>query len=107
MARSIWTPATPPNIIWAYDSGTGDLDTDAQTGAVLSTAYPVIDPSDCTPIIGAVRIWLLARTSHPIMGELDTHTYQVGDQEINPGAYDPAYRRTLQIATVYCRNTRF
>ncbi len=76
------------------------LDTDAQTGAALSTAYPVIDLPDRWPIIGAVRIWLLTRTSHPVRGELDTHTYQVGDQEIDPATYDPAYRRTLQIATV-------
>ncbi len=82
------------------------LDTDAQTGAALSTAYPVF-AADRSPIIGAVRIWLLARTSHPVRGELDTHTYQVGDLEIDPGSYDPAYRRTLQVATVYCRNMRF
>jgi type IV pilus assembly protein PilW len=92
------------NVIWAYDSGSGNLDTDAQTGAVV--AGPALIGPD-GPYIGAVRIWLLARTSHPIRGELDTHTYQVGDQVFDPGTYDPAYRRTLQVATVYCRNMRF
>jgi hypothetical protein len=92
------------NVIWAYDGGSGDLDTDAQTGAALAGVALIGSEG---PYIGAVRIWLLARTSHPIRGELDTHTYQVGDQVIAPGTYDPAYRRTLQIATVYCRNTRF
>lgn len=93
------------NVIWAYDSGSGDLDTDAQTGAALASSTALIGPNG--PYIGAVRIWLLARTSHPIRGEVDTHIYQVGDQAFNPGSYDPAYRRTLQIATVYCRNMRF
>ena len=96
------------NVIWAYGPAPGMvLDTDAQTGAALATAYPVINLPDRSPIIGAVRIWLLVRTSHPVRGELDTHTYQVGDQVFDPGTYDPAYRRTLQIATVYCRNMRF
>jgi prepilin-type N-terminal cleavage/methylation domain-containing protein len=96
------------NVIWAYGPAPGMvLDTDAQTGAALASAYPVIDLPDRAPIIGAVRIWLLARTPHPVRGELDTHTYQVGDQVIDSSVYDPAYRHTLQIATVYCRNMRF
>ncbi len=96
------------NVIWAYDSGTGDLDKDAQTGADLTDTVPVISASpDCVPSIGAVKIWLLARTPHPMRDEVDTHTYQVGDQTLDPGAYNPGYRRTLQAATVYCRNLRF
>ena len=92
------------NVIWAYDSGTGQLDTNAETGG--SVAGPVlIGPNG--PYIGAVRIWLLARTPHPLRGESDTRTYEVGDQVYDPDNYDPAYRRSLQIATVYCRNSRF
>ena len=92
------------NVIWAYDSGTGQLNTDAETGLPVM-GPPLIGANG--PYIGAVRIWLLARTPHPIRGEADSSTYQVGDQSIGPGTYDPAYRRTLQIATVYCRNSRF
>lgn len=92
------------NVIWAYDSGLGQLDTLADTGGAV--AGPVlIGPNG--PYIGAVRIWLLARTPHPLKGEADTRTYQVGDQVYDPGTYDPTYRRTLQVATVYCRNARF
>jgi prepilin-type N-terminal cleavage/methylation domain-containing protein len=92
------------NITWAYDDGTGELDIDAQTGAAV--AGPALIGAN-GPFIGAVRIWLLARTAHPIRGEFDTHSYQVGDQVIDSSSYDPAYRRTLQVATVYCRNMRF
>lgn len=93
------------NIIWAYDdNGDGDLDTDAETGAALA-GPPLIGGNG--PYIGAVRIWLLVRTRQPIRDEADSSTYQVGDLTIDPGMYDPAYRRTLQVATVYCRNLRF
>jgi prepilin-type N-terminal cleavage/methylation domain-containing protein len=92
------------NVIWAYDSGMGMLDTDAEAGTGVM-GPPLIGANG--PFIGAVRIWLLARTPQPIRGELDTDTYQVGDQVIGPGTYDPAYRRTLQVATVYCRNLKF
>lgn len=100
------------NVLWAYDSGAGMLDTNAETGGGLpSVVIPVIEPPDCIPLIGAVKIWLLARTPQPIRGEADTHTYQVGDQTIipasDPTTYDPRYRRTLQSATIYCRNLRF
>lgn len=92
------------NVIWAYDSGMGLLSTDADTGnAVMGP--PLIGPNG--PLIGAVRIWLLTRTPQPIRGDLDTDTYQVGDQVFDPGTYDPRFRRTLQVATVYCRNLRF
>jgi len=93
------------NVIWAYDdNGDGDLDTDAETGAAVA-GPPLIGGSG--PSIGAIRIWLLARTPQPIRGESDSRTYQVGDQLIGPDTYDPAYRRTLQVATVFCRNLRF
>ena len=93
------------NVIWAYDDdGNGEFDTNAETGASFTGPSLI---SGGTPLIRAVRIWLLARTPQPIRGEVDTQTYQVGDQVIDPAVYDPAYRRTLQIATVYCRNSRF
>jgi hypothetical protein len=93
------------NVIWAYDDdGDRELDTDAETGAAVA-GQVVLDGG--RPTIRAVRIWLLARTRQPIRGEVDTQTYQAGDQVIDPAMYDPAYRRTLQIATVYCRNSRF
>lgn len=100
------------DVIWAYDGGTAtppELDKDAMTGAAVGG--PELKTSGGAPVIGAVKIWLLARTPHPIQGEADAHTYQVGDQvispETNPGTYNPGYRRTLQTATVFCRNLRF
>jgi len=102
------------NIIWAYYDGSGfpvSLNTNAETG--VGFMGPIHVPPGGNPVIGAVRIWLLARTAQPIRGEADTRTYQVGDQVFGPpgaGAdvtYNPAYRRTLQTATVYCRNLRF
>ncbi len=105
------------NVIWGYSSASGMpfLDKDATTGLNLSLPRVLLTPppGNGNPSIGAVRIWLLARTPRPIMGEADTHTYQVGYQVFGPpgaGAditYNPAYRRTLQTATVYCRNLRF
>jgi prepilin-type N-terminal cleavage/methylation domain-containing protein len=93
------------NVIWAYDDdGNGELDTDAETGAAVAGPQLI---GGSGPYIGAVRIWLLARTPQPIRGEVDSRTYQVGDLSIDPGMYDPGYRRTLQVATVYCRNLRF
>lgn len=94
------------NVIWAYDNnGNLLLDRNAETGAAFFG--PLLTTPGGAPLIGAVRIWLLVRTPQPVKGELDTQTYQVGDQVIDPSTYDPAYRRTLQVATVYCRNLRF
>jgi len=99
------------NVKWNYDDGMGMLNTDALTGAgVIGPPYAV---PGTEPLIGAVRMWLLARTAQPIRSDSDTRTYQVGDQLwVPPGTagdvtYDPKYRRTLQTATVYCRNLRF
>jgi hypothetical protein len=102
------------NIVWAYAPppampGLDLLSKNAETGApVPGMGAPVIEPTmpNCVPLIGAVKIWLLARTPHPIRGETDTQTYQVGDQVIN-GSDNPGYKRTLQTATIYCRNMRF
>lgn len=53
--------------------------------------------------IAAVKIWLLARTAHPVQDYSDpTPSYQVGNQNIVPA--DRRYKRTLLIGTVYCRN---
>jgi len=95
------------NVIWAYYNGAGPpiLNTNAETGVAMFGPMLVTPGGD--PVIGAVRIWLLARTAQPIKGDADTRTYQVGSQAIGPGTYDPRYRRTLQTATVYCRNLRF
>ena len=102
----------PDGIVkWQYDDGMGLLNTDALTGApVMGPPYAV---PGAEPLIGAVRIWLLARTAQPIRSDSDTRTYQVGDRLfVPPGTagdvtYNPKYRRTLQTATVYCRNLRF
>lgn len=95
------------NVFWAYDNnGNSQLDRNAETGAAFVGPL-LIDIADGAPIIGAVRIWLLVRTPQPVKGDLDTQTYQVGDQVIDASTYDPAYRRTLQVATVFCRNMRF
>jgi hypothetical protein len=94
------------NVIWLYDNGgMGMLDRNAETGAAFFG--PMLVSPGGVPLIGAVRIWLLARTPEPIRGEADTGTYQVGSTVLGPGTYDPRYRRTLQTATVYCRNLRF
>ena len=100
------------NVIWAYCSGLfmpPMLDKNALTGAAVFG--PPLKTPGGSPLIGAVKIWLLARTPQPIKGEIDTHTYQVGDQVIspvsNPSTYNPAYKRMLLTATVYCRNLRF
>lgn len=99
---------------WAYDSGMGILDKNAEKNAALAPmGPPVLEPPDNVPLIGAVKIWILARTPNPIRGEADKNTYQVGDRLfVPPGTtgdvtYNPGYRRTLQTATVYCRNLRF
>jgi len=102
------TDVSDDNIIWAYaPPALPFLSKYAETGAsVPGMGAPVIEPVTCTPLIGAVKIWLLARTPHPIMGVTDTQTYHVGDQIIN-GSDNPGYMRTLQTATIYCRNLRF
>jgi prepilin-type N-terminal cleavage/methylation domain-containing protein len=101
------------DIVWGYDPGitvpfpmlTRYADKNLPLPGV---GVPVIEPTapNCGPVIRAVKIWLLARTPQPIRGETDTQTYQVGDQVIH-GSDNPGYRRTLQTATIYCRNLRF
>ena len=93
------------NVMWAYDSGMGMLDTNAETGGALF-GPPLTTPGGA-PLIGAVRIWLLARTPFPVRGDAETQTFQVGHQNIGPGTYDPTHRYSLQSVIVYCRNLRF
>jgi type IV pilus assembly protein PilW len=96
------------NVIWAYDlAGLNQLDFD-----IATHVSPITGPVDLVTaggrsIIGAVKIWLLARTAYPVTDYSDTQTYQLADQTIGPGTYDPRYKRTLLTATVYCRNLRF
>jgi type IV pilus assembly protein PilW len=102
------------NIIWAVDSNLGDdkldtfLDTnddgvidasDTEGGANLGTQVDV-------SAVRAVRIWLLARTRQPIMGNTDNQTYVVGSNHRGPADadWDPRRKRVLLTTTVYCRN---
>jgi type IV pilus assembly protein PilW len=88
------------NIIWAFDSdpadGNNQLTTDLDTGLPLTVPVPLSD-------IGAVRIWILARTRAPIRGHFDNRTYTVGDRIISSA---DKYQRSLIRTTVYCRNMR-
>jgi type IV pilus assembly protein PilW len=102
------------NIIWAIDKNTGDTKLDA----FLDTNDDgIIDENDteggsnmATQIdigfIRAVRIWLLARTRHPIPGHTDNNTYVVGANHRGPadGDWDPRRKRVLLTTTIYCRN---
>lgn len=102
--------ATDGNIIWAYNNNNSTfpvLDRDIATGGVPPTGPVLMSTAGGRSIIGAVKIWLLARTAYPVSNYADTQTYQVADQAIGPGTYDPRYKRTLLTATVYCRNLRF
>ena len=95
-------------IVWAFDSdGNGDLDR-----AVDSNDDGLIDNSDAAggsalafPVsldrIRAVRIWLLARTRHPVSGYFDNRTYVVGSQRF---VSDDEYKRMLLSARISCRN---
>lgn len=108
------------NVIWAIDAqDVGDdkletaLDTnddgvinesDAEGGANLTTisTFNKIDFAR----IQAVRIWLFARTRHPIKGHIDNRTYVVGATHRGPadGDWDPRRKRMLLTTTIYCRN---
>jgi hypothetical protein len=56
--------------------------------------------------IRAVRIWLLARTRHPIKDHTDNRTYVVGAIRKGPADsdWDPGRKRLLLTTTIYCRN---
>jgi len=116
LMRDDTNDSSPPQVL-AYDieavafgysadilplpDGDGELDSDPLQPDNFRF-WPIV-PAPRIGTIGAVKIWLLARTAHPIKDYSDpTLSYQVGDQTIVPA--DRSYKRTLQIATVYCRN---
>ena len=101
-------------IIWATDTNLGDNSLDK---TLDSNNDGVIDENDvegganlAAPIpntsIRAVRIWLLARTRHPIKDHIDNNTYVVGPIHRGPadGDWDPSRKRVLLTTTIYCRN---
>ena len=105
---------TNGNIIWAIDANAGDdkldsyLDTnddgiidenDAEGGVNMTTQVDI-------DRIRAIRIFLLARTRHPIKDQTDNKTYVVGANHRGPvdGDWDPSRRRVLLTTTIYCRN---
>jgi type IV pilus assembly protein PilW len=101
---------TSPNdfVVWAFDSDGDDLldrvvdtnddglidNSDAAGGAALATPVSL-------DRIRAVRIWLLARTRHPLSGYSDKRTYVVGSQRF---VSDDEFKRMLLSVTVSCRN---
>jgi type IV pilus assembly protein PilW len=81
--------------IWAYDSdGGGDLDWDSDAGTALAAAVSFDK-------IRAVRVWILARTKHPLRGYSRARSFNLGDQFV-PGKKNFKYR--LLTTTVKCRN---
>ncbi|HHP7234257.1 MAG TPA: PilW family protein [Desulfobacterales bacterium] len=96
------------HVIWAFDATGGGflnkvIDTnddgvidamDWPAGSALMPSAPVFD-------IRAVRIWLLARTRHPVRGHSETRTYVVGNQHL---MVSDGYQRCLLETTVFCRN---
>jgi type IV pilus assembly protein PilW len=81
--------------IWAYDSdGGGDLDWDNDAGVALASAV-TFDK------IRAVRVWILARTRHPLRGYAGPKSFTVGDEVIN---VNDNFKYRLLTTTVKCRN---
>lgn len=96
------------NVIWAFDSsGTGFLNKIVDTnddGVIDEMDWPAggaLMPSVPLFEIRAVRVWLLARTRHPVRGHEETRTYVVGNQHV---LVSDSYKRSLLEATVFCRN---
>ena len=101
-------------ILWLTDTNLGDNSLDK---TLDSNNDGVIDENDvegganlAAPIpntsIRVVRIWLLARTRHPIKDHTDNNTYVVGLFHRGPadGDWDPSRKRVLLTTTIYCRN---
>jgi type IV pilus assembly protein PilW len=105
------------NIVWAVDTDTdGDLDVsidadndgkidtgDAATGANLTTD----DDSDNISSVDisrirSVRVWVLAKTRHPVKSYTNSATYKVGLQNLGP--YNDGFKRRLLTTTIKCRN---
>jgi type IV pilus assembly protein PilW len=80
---------------WAYDSdGDGSLDWDNDTGAGLGFTVNF-------DRIKAVRIWILARTRHPLRDYSGPKNFIVGDKVIN---VTDNFKYRLLTTTVKCRN---
>ena len=80
---------------WAYDSdGDGSLDWDNDTGAGLGFTVNF-------DRIKAVRIWILARTRHPLRDYSGPKNFIVGDKVIN---VNDNFKYRLLTTTVKCRN---
>ena len=87
----------PGEEIWAYDSpglAAVGLDTNNADGAALTKVISFDK-------IRAVRIWILARTKHPLRGKAVTKNYVVGDKIVN---ITDNYQYRLLAATVKGRN---
>jgi len=85
--------------IWAYDSSDppevdGTLDKDNATGAALASAV-TFDK------IRAVRVWILARTRHPLRDYSGPKNFIVGDKPVNR---TDNFKYRLLTHTVKCRN---
>jgi len=81
--------------IWAYDSDAeGNLDWNNDAGAVLPATVNF-------DRIRAVRIWILARTRHPLRGSSGPKSFTVGDKVINR---NDNFKYRLLTSTVKCRN---
>ena len=106
------TPA-PGAVIWAIDSdGDGDLD------RILDTNYDgSIDENDTAggfampaasqaniADIRSVRIYLLARTSAPVLGYKDNRSYILGDLIHTPEVQYKMHQRQLLTSTAGCKN---
>jgi len=81
--------------IWAYDSnGDGNLDWDNDTGFALASVVSIDE-------IRAVRVWILARTRHPLRGPSGPKSFIVGDKPI---IVNDNFKYRLLTTTVKCRN---
>ena len=88
-----------------FPTGDGVLDTDngQPTGNIVFVPMVM---GGFVNRVGAVKIWLLVRTSQPLKGYTDpTPSYQVGTTVFTPG--DRRYKRMLLTSTVYFRNLTF
>jgi type IV pilus assembly protein PilW len=87
----------PGEEIWAYDSPAvagADLDWDNDTGAALASTVNFDK-------IRAVRVWILARTRHPLREQSSPKNFTVGDKVIN---VNDNFKYRLLTTTVKCRN---
>jgi len=95
-------------VLWAFDSdGDGNLDrvVDTNDDGLIDNSDSAGGTALAVPVnfnrIRAVRIWILARTRHPVSGYSDNRTYVVGSQRF---VSDDEFKRMLLSARVSCRN---